>query len=119
MPTSAWNRILQDINLLQQKDQQQPPAPGQPSQQDHYRRSKIGAIEKVTGRRLIIYASACTSSAKAVSIDMLMMDPSDKIGFKTVTENIPGPNLDVLLHSPGGFPDAVESLVQRRESRQG
>jgi hypothetical protein len=113
MPPSAWNRILQDINLLQQKDQQQPPAPGQPSQQDHYRRSKIAAIEKVTGRRLIIYASACTSPAKPVSIDMLMMDPSDKIGFKTVTENIPGPNLDVLLHSPGGYPDAVESLVQQ------
>jgi hypothetical protein len=113
MPASAWNRILQDVIRLQQEDQQQPAAPGQPSRQDHYRRSKIAAVEKVTGRRLIVYASACTSSAKAVSIDMLMMDPSDKIGFKAVTENIPGPNLDVLLHSPGGYPDAVESLVQQ------
>src|SRR5436853_4224164 len=113
MPPSAWNRVLQDIILLQLADQQQPPAPGQPSQQDRYRRSKIATIEKVTGRRLIIYASACTSPAKPVSIEMLMLDPSDKIGFKAVTENIPGPNLDVLIHSPGGYPDAVESLVQQ------
>lgn len=67
----------------------------------------------MTGRRLIIYVSACTSPAKAVSIDMLMIDPSDKIGFKAVTENIPGPNLDVLIHSPGGYPDAAESIVQQ------
>jgi Serine dehydrogenase proteinase len=113
MPPSAWNRVLQEVIVLQQADQQQPAAPGQPSHQDRYRRSKIAAVESVTGRRLIIYASACTSPAKAVSIDMLMMDSSDKIGFKAVTENIPGPNLDVLIHSPGGYPDAVESLVQQ------
>src|SRR2546427_1490565 len=40
-------------------------------------------------------------------------DPSDKIGFKAVTDNIPGPNLDVLIHSPGGYAEAVESLVRQ------
>src|SRR5712692_7485921 len=113
MPPSSWNRVLQDIIALQQADQLQPPALGQPTHQDRYRRSKIAAVEKMTGRRLIVYASACTSPAKAVSIDMLMMDPSDKIGFKAVTENIPGPNLDILIHSPGGYPDAAESIVQQ------
>jgi hypothetical protein len=113
MAAAAWNRILLDIIRIQQADQQQPPAPGQPSQQDRYRRSKIGALEKVTGRRLVVYASSCTSPGKPVPIDMLMLDPSDKIGFKTVTDNIPGPNLDVLIHSPGGYAEAVESLVQQ------
>jgi len=113
MPPSAWNRILQDVIRIQQTDQQHPPAPGQPSEQDRYRRSKIATIEQVTGRPLIIYATACTSPGKPVPIDMLMLDSSDKIGFKTVTDNIPGPNLDVLIHSPGGYADAVESLVQQ------
>jgi len=46
-----------------------------------------------------------------------MLDFSDKIGFKTVTENIPAPNLDVLIHSPGGYPDATESLVQQLRAK--
>ena len=113
MPTAAWNRILQEIIQLEIQDRQQPPAPGQPTQQDSYRRSKIAAIEQVTGRPLIVYATACTSPGKSVTIDMLMLDPSDKIGFKAVTDNIPGPNLDVLIHSPGGYAEAVESLVRQ------
>lgn len=44
---------------------------------------------------------------------MLMLDFSDKIGFKTVTDNIPPSNLDVLIHSPGGYAEAAESLVQQ------
>ena len=114
MPAAPWNRILQDINRLQQADQQQPPAPGEPSQQDRYRRSKMAAVEQTTERPLIVYATACTVPPKpGMSVDMLMLDFSDKIGFKTVTDKIPGPNLDVLIHSPGGYAEAVESLVQQ------
>ena len=44
---------------------------------------------------------------------MLMLDFSDKIGFKTVTELIDPPNLDVMVHSPGGLAEATESIVQQ------
>jgi len=44
---------------------------------------------------------------------MLMLDFSDKIGFKTVTENVQPPSLDVLIHSPGGYAEAAESIVQQ------
>jgi len=44
---------------------------------------------------------------------MLMLDFSDKIGFKTVTDRIPAPNLDILIHSPGGYAEAAESIVQQ------
>ncbi len=44
---------------------------------------------------------------------MLMLDFSDKIGFKTVTEKIDPPSVDILIHSPGGLAEAAESLVQQ------
>jgi hypothetical protein len=113
MPTATWSRILNDVNRLSLVDQQQPPQPGIPNHVDQYRRAKISAVEQITGRPLILYISACTSPGKLVQPEMLMLDASDKIGFKTATENIPSPNLDVMVHSPGGVPDATEAIVQQ------
>ena len=42
-----------------------------------------------------------------------MLDISDKIGFKTVTDDIDGSNLDIWVHSPGGYAEATESIVQQ------
>jgi hypothetical protein len=112
MPSATWNHILEAINRLSIQDQQTPrQAP--PSRVDEYRRSKIHEVEKVTGRPLIVYASACISPNKSIPGQMLMLDFSDKIGFKTVTEHIPPPDLDILVHIPGGYPEATESLVQQ------
>lgn len=113
MPPATWNRILAEIIASQQQDAMTPPGPGQPSRVDRYRRAKIASVEHLTERPLIVYASACTSPGKPVSADMLMLDFSDKIGFKTVTENVPPPDLDVLIHSPGGYAEAAESIVQQ------
>jgi len=117
MPKATWNRILDELSLVQVQDQQAPPQPGQPGQADRYRRLKIAAIEQVTKRPLIIYASACTSPGKPVPPEWLMIDFSDKIGFKTVTDNIEAPNLDVLVHSPGGIADAAESIVHQLRAK--
>jgi len=113
MPQSTWNRILDEVGRLQIQDQQNPPRPGQATRQDQYRRSKIRAVEEVTKRPLIIYATPCTSPPKPVPAQMMMLDFTDKIGFKTVTENINPPALDILVHSPGGYAEAVESIVQQ------
>ncbi len=113
MAKSTWGRILDELNRLQLQDQQHPPQPGSPSNQDRYRRGKIAAIEQVTGRPLIVYASACTSAAKPVAGEMLMLDFTYKIGFKTVTDNIAPPALDILVRSPGGYAEAAESIVQQ------
>ncbi len=96
MPKSTWNRILEEVVRLQVQDQEDPPRPGQATRQDRYRRGKIAAVEHVTKRPLIIYASPCTSPAKPIPAEMLMLDFTDKIGFKTVTENIDPPALDIL-----------------------
>lgn len=113
MPTSTWNRVLADVIRLQTQDQQNPPQPGQASNQDRYRRGKIAAIERVTHRPLIVYASACTSPPKPIPAEMLMLDSTDKIGFKTATDSIDPPALDILIHSPGGYAEAAESIVQQ------
>src|SRR5579862_3680625 len=108
---AIWNRILAELNSLQLQDAQNPPPPGAPNSTDRYRRAKIAAVEQVTGRPLVVYATSCTSPGKNIRADMLMLDFSDKVGFQAATESIRGDNLDILLHSPGGFAPAVESIV--------
>jgi hypothetical protein len=48
---------------------------------------------------------------------MLMLDFSDKLAFESVTERIQGNQIDVMLHSPGGLVEAVESLVSQLRRR--
>ena len=116
MPTSVWNRILEEFYGLRAQDQQNP-RPGPPNRVDQDRREKISAIEKITNTPLVIYATACTTPAKGINPEVLMMDSSDRIGFKTVTDVIDPPYLDILIHSPGGYPDATESIVQQLRSK--
>jgi hypothetical protein len=42
---------------------------------------------------------------------------SDKIGFHEVTHSLKGKSLDLIIHSPGGSPDAAESIVESIRSR--
>lgn len=48
---------------------------------------------------------------------MLQLDLSDPTGFRDVTESIQNTQLDVLIHSPGGFAEAAESVVDLLRSR--
>ena len=111
MTKPIWSRILEEIQQKGVQDQQHPAAPGQPSQVDIYRRSKIKAVQDLTVRPLIVYATACTVP-KPVHPAMLMIEPGDMTGFQAITQYIKGKKLDILLHSPGGYPDATEELVK-------
>jgi hypothetical protein len=93
--TAIWSRMLEEIQKAQARDAKNPLKPGQASEFDRHRRSKIAAVEQITGRPLILYGSACTSPGKNVPGQMLMLDFSDKIGFRTVTEKIEPPNIDI------------------------
>jgi hypothetical protein len=111
MTKPIWSRVLDEIMQKGLQDQQHPPTPGQASQVDLYRRSKIKAVQDLTARPLIVYATACTVP-KQVHPAMLMIEPGDMTGFQAVTQFIKGKKLDVLVHSPGGYPDATEALVK-------
>ena len=57
---------------------------------DVIRRQKIAAVTALTSRPLVIYATACTTPGKSVPDILLMIEPSDKMGFQEVTAKIGG-----------------------------
>lgn len=104
-PTSTWNRVLSEIQSYT------------PPNFDLVQRNKLAAIHAITGRPLVVYATACTIPTKIVPNQMLMLDFSDKLAFESVTERIQGNQIDIMVHSPGGIAEAVESLVSQLRRR--
>ncbi len=79
---------------------------------DNVRRERIRAVEAITGRPLIIYASDFYNRDKLLAAKgEVMIDPSDKVGFSEVIENITGDNLDILIQSPGGYAESAEAII--------
>lgn len=80
---------------------------------DGYRKDKLRVVEQYTNRPLLVYAVDFLNQQKVnacrgdVSIDL-----SDIQGFREILKNINSEKVDILLHSPGGSPDAAESIVQ-------
>jgi hypothetical protein len=87
---------------------------------DGVRRERIASVEKITGRPLIIYATAFLERDKVqASGGEVGIDNHDPVAFDEVIGTIEGNSLDVLLHSPGGSAEAVESVVILLRSRFG
>ena len=113
MSKSTWARVLDEFNaVLKEAANSPPPQGGKAPPWAQFLADKIDQVTQKTGRPLVVYASACTSSAKGLSSSHLQIDQSDRVGFRDMFENLEGPNVDLLLHSPGGFPEAAESIVQ-------
>jgi len=80
---------------------------------DSFRREKYANVEKITGRPLIVYATDFMSKDKVAACrGDVEIDWTDRDGFIEVTQNLPPETLDVMLYSPGGLPDAADSIVQ-------
>jgi hypothetical protein len=85
---------------------------GLPGDIDKVRRDSYKQLASLTGRPLIVYASAFHVPLKnQIAGQMLSIDLSDKDGFLEVVRNIQGPSVDVFVHSPGGSAEATESIV--------
>ncbi|MBI5315841.1 MAG: serine protease [Nitrospirae bacterium] len=105
---STWSRILSEITTQSKLN---------PAAIDTVRREKITAIELITARPLIVYATAWTTPGRNVPQDLLQIDFSDKTGFRDVTEQLTGENLDILIHSPGGLAEATQGIVDGLRER--
>lgn len=106
-----WNSILQEIQSL---------LPTDPAAYDTVRRRKIAAVCQITQRPLMIYATdfATINPLKAQLVASgVQISVRDVDGFDEVTRNLPAPNLDVLLYSPGGSAEAAESIVALLRAR--
>lgn len=101
---SSWNSVVEEIIGL-----------NRPDALDIVRRSKMKAVQEITGRPLIVYATdfITPNPLKAQFTGNLMsISLADKDGFDEVTRNLPiDAGVDILLHSPGGSAEATESIV--------
>lgn len=108
MPT--WTEIRQEIDRERNA--------GTTAAQDVVRRRKLAALEGVTQRPLVVYATDFTDARKARdSGGEVTMSTYDKDGWAEVTERLPDGPLDLMLHSPGGSPFMAEWLVSMLRSR--
>jgi len=85
---------------------------------DKIRRKAYKDLSILTGRPLIVYATAFHVQLKAqFAGQMLSIDLSDKDGFQEVIRNIDGNSVDIFVHSPGGSAEATESIVDILRSK--
>ena len=100
MPT--WGEILGEIAESTEANSGRPDFDG-------IRRKYLAALSAYTGRNTVVYASNWmnpTLSGPGTSILL-----QDMQGLMEVFKDLPGPELDLILHSPGGDPTAAASLV--------
>ena len=85
---------------------------------DKVRRDKLAELTRITGRPVVLYAVEMFNGQKAqMAGGDTSINLADKDGFFEVLRGITGDNLDVILHSPGGSPEATESIVKLLRSR--
>lgn len=99
MPT--WGGILQELNQSANVNNGQPDFDG-------VRRKYLAALNGHTGRSVLLYATDWLSgSASSVSIVL-----EDVHALMENVKDLPGPELDLIIHSPGGSAEAVDSIVK-------
>jgi hypothetical protein len=87
---------------------------------DSVRRAKYSLVKHLSGRPLLIYATAFHAPLKAQIkpiASLLSIDISDKDGFQEIIDNVTSDEVDVFLHSPGGSAEATESIVKLLRSK--
>jgi hypothetical protein len=105
----SWGEILAEL---------QEPANRQPNGTpdfDGVRRKYLVKLYELTNRPTIIYYSDFLSSKPQQSQqnpEASAITLGDMQGMMEVCRDLPGPNLDILLHSPGGSPEAAASIVR-------
>lgn len=101
MPT--WGELL---NELQKQAQQHA---GQ-LDFDGLRRKHLAKLHEKTGRDTIVYATNWLSGRVGGLITSITLE--DMQGMMEVLHGLRGPQLDIILHSPGGSAEATASIVR-------
>jgi ClpP class serine protease len=107
MPT--WGEILVEINATAQQLHAQGVLNISPF--DLIRRKYLGQVAAHTKRPIILYATAWLSNPAAPAPLVSLVD-DDMLGFMEAVHGLTGPNLDLILHSPGGSASAAEQVVE-------
>lgn len=93
----GWDDILNELGQT-------------PSQHDFVRRKYLRELSELTGRNVITYYSAWLTKPDANNLDI---NDSDITGFMNSIKGMDcKKGLDLVLHTPGGFPTAAEAIVK-------
>jgi hypothetical protein len=106
MPT--WSEVLQELNHTRVQ--------GGPPKFDDIRRKYLTSTFAYTGRNVILYASKFTQQGSAAP-EAISINDEDLQGLMEVVHGLSGPNLDLILHSPGGRIESAEALVSYLRSK--
>lgn len=99
-----WSEILNEIHATASADS--PPA------FDQIRRKYLARVREHTGRNTILYATSWTQTNQpGMPPDLVSMTDEDLHGLMEVVYGLQGPDLDLIIHSPGGSINAAEALV--------
>lgn len=102
-----WSEILAKISSE---------SPPNKKNYDLVRRDYLLKLSMHTKRDTILYASSWLQRDDAPPSKIAIAD-QDIHALMEVTSDLHGPDLDVILHSPGGSPEAAEAIVRYLRSR--
>ena len=103
-----WSGILAELS--------QSAAQGSPPDFDGVRRRYLADLYRHTDRDVVLYASGWLQRDDAPPARTSITD-EDIHALMEVTSGLRGPNLDLILHSPGGSPEAAAGIVAYLRSR--
>lgn len=106
MPT--WGEILTELSNS--------PTPAGPPDFDRVRRKYLKQLHDLTGRAVILYATAWLESRPNPPAELQVGLP-DIQGLMEAVSNLRERELDFIIHSPGGSAEAAESLVEYIRAR--
>lgn len=117
MPT--WGQLLAELHseIARARSATTAPQPGDPTPFDVLRRKYLGLLHEHTGRAAITYETAWLEAKQQLDPNLVMVHQADVMGFMEAVSNISERELDLILHSPGGYPEATESIVEYLRSR--
>lgn len=107
----SWGEIVAEINAT--------PGNEQAGALDIVRRKYLAALHAHTGRPVILYASRWVQGVPAGTEAFVSITDEDVHGFMEVVRDLKGPNLDLVIHSPGGSPEAAEGIVKYLRAKFG
>lgn len=115
MPT--WGEQLGELKALKEEAAANPQAAGAPSPHDRLRRRYVKKLHEHTGRAVIFYGTCWLENRPGLGGEPLSLTLGDKQGFMEAVSNVSERELDLILTSPGGSPEAAESIMDYLRSR--
>lgn len=110
----TWGELLVELNEVKANH---PPKPGGKSPHDLLRLKYLNALHKATGRAVIVYATCWLEPKDVPSATAVTINLGDIQGFMEACSNVEERELDLILTSPGGSPEAAEQIMTYLRTR--